>query len=241
MQKITTCFAFALSGADPTDKCGFHYSPLQMAAEQGAIRAFNTAFECLPDHLKKDQKVLDSILLAVFQSSCYECVTGIGNPCQRCLGGDSAHPPDATWTGVLDFLTELNYKPAKKYLESMTEFPGKRRLFAYYSCKLRGEEPNVIAEGPGLSRKPLSLMQPSNLSNILSVLGQFGDSPHDTLQKKLQSSKAILPKSATCEYCKEREKKMMVCGQCRQTYYCSRECQKKNWKEHKKSCSPRRD
>lgn len=243
--KITNLWPFfvAFSGADPTDKCGIHYSPLQMAAEQGAITAFKTAFECLPAHRKKDQGVLDSILLAVFQSSCYECVTGLGDLCQRCLGGDTAHPTDATWTGVLDFLTELNYKPSKKYLESMKEFPGKRKLFAYYSSKLRGEEPSVIAEGPGLGRRPLSLMQPSSLSDVLSALGQFGDLSYNSsaLQKQLQSTKAILPKSATCGNCKEREKKMMVCGQCRQVYYCSRECQKKNWKEHKKSCSPRRE
>ncbi len=214
-----------------------------MAAEQGAITAFKTAFECLPAHRKKDQEVLDSILLAVFQSSCYECVTGQGDPCQLCTGDDEPHPTNATWTGVLDFLTEHNYKPSKKYLESIKELPGKEKLFAYYCSKLRGEEPSVTAEGPGLGRKPLSLMQPTSLSNFLSALGQSGNGTYSSssLQKQLQDSKAILPKSATCENCKGREKKMMVCGQCRQTYYCSRECQKKNWKVHKKSCSPRRE
>ena len=232
------CILF--SGADPTDKCGFHYSPLQMAAEQGALTALKTAFEYLPAHRKKDKGVLDSILLAVFQSSCYECITGVGNLCQRCLGGDSPHPPNVTWTGVLDFLMDLNYKPSKKYLESMREFTGKRRLFAYYVCKLRGEEPQEPAEGPGLGRRPLSLMQPSSLSDFLSAFGQFGELPYG-VQKQLQSPKAILPKSATCENCKGRERKMMVCGQCRQAYYCSRECQKKDWKQHKKSCAPRRE
>lgn len=228
------------SGADPADKCGLHYSPLQMAAEQGALTALKTAFDCLPAHRKKDQGVLDSILLAVFQSSCYECVTGLGNLCQRCLGGDSPHPPNATWTGVLDFLTDLNYKPSKKYLESMQEFPKKRKLFAYYNCKLRGEEPQEPAEGPGLGRRALSLMQPSRLSEFLSALGQFEELPYG-MQKQLQSSKVIIPKSATCETCKGREKKMMVCGQCRQAYYCSRECQKKDWKQHKKSCALRKE
>ena len=239
--KTVSCVAF--SGGDPTDKCGLHYSPLQMAAEQGAITAFKAAFECLPNHRKKDQDVLDSILLAVVQTSCYECVTGLGDLCQLCTDDDEPHPPDATWSGILDYLTALNYKPSKKYLEKMKEFPGKRKLLAYYRSKLRGEEPTVTAEGPGLGRKPLSLMQPSSLSNFLSALGQFGDVPHrnSELQNHQQSSKAILPKSATCENCKGREKKMMVCGQCRQAYYCSRECQKKNWKEHKKICSPRRE
>ena len=213
-----------------------------MAAEQGGLRALKAAFDCLPDYRKKDQKVLDSILLAVFQSSCYECVTGLGDLCQRCLGGDGPHRSDATWTGVLDFLTELNYKPSNKYLDSMQEFPKKKKLFAYYVCKLRGEEPKEAAEGPDLRRRPLSLTQPSSLSTFLSALGQFGDLPSE-LQKELQSTKAIMPKSvkSMCENCKGSERKMMVCGQCRQAYYCSRECQKKDWKQHKKSCATRKE
>ena len=211
-----------------------------MAAEQGALRSLKTAFDCLPAHRKKDQRVLDSILQAVFQSSCYECVTGLGDLCQRCLGGDGPHPSDATWTGVLDFLTDLSYRPSKKYLGSMREFPNKEKLFAYYVCKLRGEEPQESPEGPRLGRRPLSLMQPFSLCNFLSVLGQFADLPNE-IQQQLHTSKATLPKSATCENCKEREKKMMVCGQCRQAYYCSRECQKKDWKQHKKSCALRKE
>lgn len=223
----------AFSGADPTDKCGLHYSPLQMAAEQGALTAFKAAFECLPAHLKKDRRVLDSILLAVFQSSCYECVTGLGDLCQRCLGDNEPHPSNATWTGVLDFLTDLDYKPSKEYLESMQEFSGKKKLFAYYVAKLQGEEPLEPAEGPGFGRR---LMQPSILSEFLSVFSQFGELPRG-LQKQLPSPKVIIPKSARCENCKGREKKMMVCGRCRKACYCSRECQKRDWKQHKKSCA----
>lgn len=122
------------------------------------------------------------------------------------------------------------------------EFPKKKKLFAYYVCKLRGEEPKEAAEGPDLRRKPLSLTQPSSLSTFLSALGQFGDLPSQ-LQKQLQSTKAIMPKSvkSMCENCKGSERKMMVCGQCRQAYYCSRECQKKDWKQHKKSCATRKE
>jgi hypothetical protein len=31
-----------------------------------------------------------------------------------------------------------------------------------------------------------------------------------------------------------------ACGQCARRWYCSRECQKKDWKVHKKSCKPRK-
>src|ERR1043165_7878559 len=37
-----------------------------------------------------------------------------------------------------------------------------------------------------------------------------------------------------CNVCQKPSKSQ--CGKCHQTYYCSKECQKKDWKEHKKSC-----
>lgn len=222
------------AGADPTDACGLHYSPLQMAAEQGMLEALKAAFECLPAHSKKDRKVLDGILLAVFQSSCYECVTGLGQLCQRCVAGDCPHPSNATWTGVLDFLIDLKYKPSKDYLESMLDFSGKRKLYAYLVAKLKGEEPPEPAEGPGLVRRPLALRQQTNMLDLLSALGR-------NTQKQLPCPKVVIPKSATCKNCKGREKKMMVCGQCKQAFYCSKECQKKDWKQHKKSCASRKE
>ena len=230
-------------GADPTDSCGFHYSPLQMAAEQGVMRALKAAFECLPVHRKTDQDVLDSIL-AVFQSSCYECVTGTGGSCQRCRGGDEVHPAGVTWTGVLDFLTKLSYRPSEEYLECLKEFRGKERLVAYYVSKLRGEEPRDPAEGRGVSRRPLSLIPSLDLSNSRSGEGHFGElSGGGQLSSKKPSkgSKPTIPKSALCGNCKGREKKMKVCGQCRRTSYCSRDCQRKDWKVHKKSCTPKQE
>ena len=205
-----------------------------MAAEQGALTALKTAFECLPADLKTDHNILDSVLLAVFQSSCYECVTGLGSLCQRCMGGDSPHPSNATWTGVLDFLTDLGYKPYKKYLESMSEFLRKEKLFAYYNAKLRGEVPLEPAEGPGFIPRSLSLRQQTNMSQLLAAMGR-------NTKKELPCPKIVIPKSAKCSNCKGREQKMMACGQCKQAFYCSKECQKKDWKQHKKSCAPRKE
>ena len=41
-----------------------------------------------------------------------------------------------------------------------------------------------------------------------------------------------------CAGCKKPEGvvKLMVCAKCRSTSYCSRDCQKADWKDHKKSC-----
>ena len=37
---------------------------------------------------------------------------------------------------------------------------------------------------------------------------------------------------------KESGKRLLSCGKCKNTYYCSRECQVQDWKDHKKTCTP---
>jgi len=40
-----------------------------------------------------------------------------------------------------------------------------------------------------------------------------------------------------CASCGVQAEKLLICGQCRAVHYCSAECQRSAWKEHKKSCS----
>ena len=48
-------------------------------------------------------------------------------------------------------------------------------------------------------------------------------------------------KTYTCSYCRKNLDKKRQCEQCADTlnatFYCSKECQKNDWKEHKKSCA----
>jgi len=43
---------------------------------------------------------------------------------------------------------------------------------------------------------------------------------------------------AGCNTCGKTGGKQMVCGRCKRTQYCSKECQAKDWKVHKPSCIP---
>jgi hypothetical protein len=42
----------------------------------------------------------------------------------------------------------------------------------------------------------------------------------------------------TCAVCQTQGEKLLKCGCCRLAEYCSKECQKKAWPEHKKTCLP---
>ena len=56
-------------------------------------------------------------------------------------------------------------------------------------------------------------------------------SHQDTLNIVLLSIKPSI-----CDTCEEESTKMVRCNCCKNAWYCSKECQKKAWKTHKKNC-----
>lgn len=45
-----------------------------------------------------------------------------------------------------------------------------------------------------------------------------------------------LPQRYRCAQCATQLVETQYCGRCKKVYYCSRDCQKKHWREHKKAC-----
>lgn len=72
----------------------------------------------------------------------------------------------------------------------------------------------------------------SAIINILKVLD--GDL---TGKKPIQSTASASKKCGNCLKPKEDNTTLMVCSRCRMAKYCSKECQKGHWSQHKKACS----
>jgi hypothetical protein len=51
-----------------------------------------------------------------------------------------------------------------------------------------------------------------------------------------QANNMVMSMMRSCNVCRNYGLTLFKCGGCRSVYYCSRECQHKDWKEHKKSC-----
>ena len=53
---------------------------------------------------------------------------------------------------------------------------------------------------------------------------------------KVELSKYADKGLPACHYCQTGTEALKACGACKKTRYCSRECQKKDFKVHKKVC-----
>lgn len=86
------------------------------------------------------------------------------------------------------------------------------------------------------------LMGTCTRSMAFSTHGGFMHNTNEVL-KKHAIKKEIKKKKAeslNCAYCDKPETKdnsMLVCSQCKCTFYCSRKCQKMHWKVHKPFCA----
>jgi len=62
----------------------------------------------------------------------------------------------------------------------------------------------------------------------------FSDILRTIKQEPSQDRNAVL----ACSNCGKHWTRLLICSVCKFARYCSKECQKENWKEHKKVCRP---
>jgi hypothetical protein len=98
---------------------------------------------------------------------------------------------------------------------------------------------------------PLLMIPKSDISTIFPMKitiksGHVSEVPKEskisTLEDDMYSlDQKYLHKNPRCFSCKKTGLKLLKCGECKTATYCSSECQKQNWKEHKKRCQYLKD
>lgn len=87
------------------------------------------------------------------------------------------------------------------------------------------------------TQKPISSLSPTNLLISLPFFLIFLP-PLLSLSKQIHSFFSFRRKMGEqqCEVCRKPAKQF--CSSCREVFYCSRDCQKQDWKTHKAKCKP---
>jgi hypothetical protein len=72
---------------------------------------------------------------------------------------------------------------------------------------------------------------------VIGQLAQFkGKAPFTRQPLKIEKSSYSDKGLSACHYCQKGTESLKVCGSCKRVRYCSRECQKSDFKVHKKVC-----
>jgi hypothetical protein len=112
------------------------------------------------------------------------------------------------------------------FLKNFSNNPFRRR------CFLDSEKLKTFASSTKNHNKQKRILLKKSNSSRVSI-----NHHHSTME---ESTKAILPLSfprivLTCDLC-ERKGIMLKCTNCKVVFYCDKECQKRDWKNHKADC-----
>jgi tetratricopeptide (TPR) repeat protein len=131
-------------GANVTDPGKVGLTPLAMTANQGNWRAMHTVFQKKPE-LKKDMKLLESLVDMMFNTSVYACVRG-GEKCQRCTNDTVPHSKNISFEQCLKLIFSYGYKPSNKLLvpDMKSSFGPLVELFCSYLQVRPIESDNVV-------------------------------------------------------------------------------------------------
>merc|ERR1712098_654381 len=111
------------------------------------------------------------------------------------------------------------------------------------------ERKKLLNENPEHKNEPLSgigdICDGTNVHKVHVLKGAMGQGEGAekgnvlvTADETLNTVTIASGKSAerTCAFCGVVQLKMKICSRCKQVNYCSGQCQKSHWKEHKRQC-----
>jgi hypothetical protein len=93
----------------------------------------------------------------------------------------------------------------------------------------------VKSEGIPIKQKHPDKVE-TKIKTIFVEISMSGISKKDLI-KLIKSKNQKINSFCICHNCYLRLKKMKKCSRCKNMYYCSSECQKKDWVFHKKTCN----
>jgi hypothetical protein len=103
-----------------------------------------------------------------------------------------------------------------------------RKSMATYGKKTTDDE--ALAFATYLKSIDLSDFDPNQMAEV------YHSSPPETQKYIRQTERAFLKLLHTCANCATDGREFKKCSVCKKTRYCSRECQKDDWKSHKSTC-----
>jgi hypothetical protein len=104
-------------------------------------------------------------------------------------------------------------------------------MSAYDSIERWGHECCVYGEGAGWNIVVLFLQRTSHLE-----VGQYAPAPLDPGIPKVRDKGHGEAHCPGCAFCGKKDGSFMKCSRCKAANYCSKECQKGDWKKHKGAC-----
>ena len=90
----------------------------------------------------------------------------------------------------------------------------------------------------GLMTPPLTPRRSRQSTNESESKDDKEEEEDDEVEETSDASSENTTKTKRCSNCGVKISNVLRCARCRQTCYCSQECQKNEWNEHKKTCVP---
>ncbi|KAJ3414632.1 hypothetical protein HDV05_006273 [Chytridiales sp. JEL 0842] len=195
-------------------------------------------FEC-PSDLHQFQVVIHNSLPKLFEIVCKPNVSDVALAC-ICESNDlfeyqdlcappnlACHPDDHYFVSLLD-MTEQEALRFGRYFQIETDESEEVADTLYY-------EQNCLA-----SLEDFYMLM-KRLWSMFALLLRCADMYHALILQSTRRTRMISLGLIGCIKCssKSPERRLKVCSRCRRVYYCSEECQRADWAEHRKNrCIP---
>lgn len=136
---------------------------------------------------------------------------------------------------------QVNPKEAKQEKKKMRlnhDLVSMKELMDRVVAEARGNWRNLNSKTAKYGPPPMRMRSDGSYTPVPNSCQGMSVGPMGTTLTMEQLHKLIDVGGVECDYCHRTDAKLLKCTKCQKAFYCSRECQAKQWKEkgHKKHC-----